>query len=78
MILKMSHKNMDTGRKEWQIYDNIVTATSGYNTEEKCKMLFVYFKGADEYSGFPIKEVAYLCNDDGKTIEAIYPEITSE
>jgi hypothetical protein len=78
MILKMSHKNMDTGRKEWSIYDNIVSAFTSYNPNEKCKMLNVFFKGESEYSGFPIREAAYLCNDDGKTIEAIYPEITAE
>ena len=78
MILKMSHKNFDTGRTEWSIYDNIVTASSGYEPKEKCKILSVAFKGSSEYCAFPIRETAYLCNDDGKTIEAIYPEITAE
>jgi hypothetical protein len=78
MILKMSHKNLDTGRDEWSIYDNIVNAVTSYNQEEKCKMVVVYFKGGD-FCGFPIRDAAaYLCNDDGKTIEAIYPEITKK
>ena len=78
MILKMSHTNMDTGRREWAIYDNIVSAHTSYEPKEKCKILAVFFKGADDSCGFPIREAAYLCNDDGKTIEAIYPEITAE
>lgn len=78
MILKMSHKNLDTGRTEWSIYDNIVTASSDYEPKEKCKILSVFFKGEGECCSFPIREAAYLCNDDGKTIEAVYPEITAE
>ena len=78
MILKMSHKNLDTGRDEWSIYDNIVNATTSYEPKEKCKMLVVYFKGLGESCAFPIRNVAYLCNDDGNTIEAIYPEITEK
>ena len=78
MILKMSHKNMDTGRNEWSIYDNIVNAITTYEPKEKCKMLVAVFKGEDNSCAFPIRNVAYLCNDDGKTIEAIYPEITEE
>ena len=78
MILKMSHKNHDTGREEWSIYDNIVTASSSYDPKEKCKIISVFFKGSDGYCSFPIREKTYLCNDDGKTIEAIYPEITAE
>ena len=75
MILKMCHKNLDTGRKEWVMYDNISAVSSGYEPREGCKMLNVLFKGASEYSGYPVRDVAYLCNDDGKTIESIYPEL---
>ena len=78
MILKMSHKNKDTGRTEWSIYDNIVNAITTYEPREGCKLLVAFFKGEDNSCSFPIRDVAYLCNDDGKTIEAIYPEITAE
>jgi hypothetical protein len=76
MILKMSHTNHDTGRTEWTMYDNIVSASTGYEPKEKCKIVTVAFKGDDNMCAFPVREKAFLCNDDGKTIEAIYPEIT--
>lgn len=78
MIMKMSHTNQDTGRNEWTLYDNIISASLGYEPNEKCKILVVAFKGIDETCAFPVRSATYLCNDDGKTIEAIYPEITKE
>ena len=51
MILKMSHKNMDTGRNEWSIYDNIVNAITTYEPKEKCKMLVAVFKGEKKGEG---------------------------
>lgn len=78
MILKMSHKNHDTGVTEWSIYDNIVNAITTYDPKEQCKMVVAYFKGEEHSCAFPIRNTAYLCNDDGKTIEAIYPELTKE
>lgn len=76
MILKMSHTNQETGRKGWSIYDNIVQVITGYNPGEGCSTLCVFFKGEDTYNEYPIRDVAYLCNDEGKTIEAFYPDLT--
>ena len=78
MILKTSHTNIDTGRTEYSMYDNITTAYIGYDPKEKCKIVTVSFKGIDDACTFRIGEKAFLCNDDGKTIEAIYPEITAD
>lgn len=76
MILKMSHTNIDTGRTEFTMYDNIVSVQTGYEPKEKCKIISASFKGECNACVFPIREKAFLCNDDGKTIEAFYPEIT--
>lgn len=78
MIMKMSHTNHDTGRKEWTLYDNIVSASLGYEPKERCKIITVAFKGNENPCTYPVREATFLCNDDGKTIEAIYPEITAE
>jgi hypothetical protein len=75
MILKMSHMNKDTGRIEWSWIDNILQASSGYDPIEDCKILVIQPKGVSETSAFPIRGAMYLCNDDGKTIEAFYPDI---
>lgn len=76
MILKMSHTNHDTGRTEWTMYDNIISVSTGYEPKEKCKIVTVHFKECVDTCAFPVREKIFLCNDDGKTIEAIYPEIT--
>ena len=78
MIMKMSHTNQDTGRTGWTMYDNVTTASLDYDPKEKCKLLIVTFKGLEETCAYPVRSTIYLCNDDGKTIEAIYPEITAE
>ena len=74
--MKMSHTNKDTGRREFTMYDNIVSVSTDYEPREGCKIVIVCFKGVDETCSFNVKEAVFLCNDDGKTIEAIYPEIT--
>ncbi len=78
MIMKMSHTNQDTGRMGWTMYDNVICASLDFDPKEKCKLLVVNFKGIDETCAYPVRSATYLCNDDGKTIEAIYPEITEK
>lgn len=78
MIMKMSHTNIVTGRTEYTMYDNITSACTGYEPKEKCKIVTVTFKGDDNACTYPVREKVFLCNDDGKTIEAIYPEITAD
>ena len=75
MILKMSHMNKDTGRIEWSWIDNILQASSGYEPIEDCKIIVIQPKGTSETSAIPIREIMYLCNDDGKTIEVLCPDI---
>ena len=75
MILKMSHTNKESGKVEWTWYDNIVAASSGYDEKEGCRTIAILPRGQAEYSVLPVRNSAYLCNDDGKTIEAFYPDI---
>jgi hypothetical protein len=72
MILKTlthDHGCSDT----WNYYDNIESASVYF--DEGCgeKVVALKFKDTPDFITLVIADVAYLCNDDGKTIERLRP-----
>lgn len=79
MILKMSHtikqEGVKTpGRQGWIWYDNVLIASCNYEPQYGGKVITIYLKNQVDPTCIPLREVAYLCNDEGKTIEVLYPE----
>ena len=74
MILKtLTH---DHGESDvWNYYDNVESASAYYDENIKEAVVSVRFKNTDENIVIVITEVAYLCNDEGKTIEKLRPAI---
>lgn len=72
MILKtLTH---DHGESDcWNWYDNIESASAYYNEESDVTCVELKFKGLTELITLAISGPAYLCNDDGQTIEKLYP-----
>lgn len=72
MILKtLTH---DHGEADcWNYYDNIQSASVFFNEEIKMSCVSVQFNGSNDLVTIGIENVAYLCNDNGKTIERISP-----
>ena len=74
MILKtLTH---DHGESDvWNYYDNIESASAYYDENIEEAVVSVRFKNDDADIIITITEVAYLCNDEGKTIEKLRPVI---
>lgn len=77
MILKtLTH---DHGESDvWNYYDNIESASAYYDENIEEAVVSVRFNDTDAYVVIAITEVAYLCNDEGKTIEKLRPAIKEE
>lgn len=73
MILKtLTH---DRGSSDcWNWYDNIESASAYYNEELGATCVELKFRDASDSITVAICEPAYLCNDDGQTIEKLYPD----
>lgn len=72
MILKtLTHDHGDADCWNW--YDNIESASAYYNEESGVSCVELKFKGAQNLITLVLSEAAYLCNDDGQTIEKLYP-----
>ena len=72
MILKtLTHDHGDSD--VWNWYDNIESASAYYDEASGESVVSVRFKDATADVVLVINEVAYLCNDDGKTIEKLRP-----
>jgi hypothetical protein len=72
MILKTlthDHGCSDT----WNYYDNIESASVYF--DENCgeQVVALGFRGTTGFITLSITDVAYLCNDEGKTIERLRP-----
>lgn len=74
MILKtLTH---DRGESDvWNYYDNVESASAYYDENIEKAVVSVRFKDTDADIVIVIPEVAYLCNDEGKTIEKLRPAI---
>lgn len=80
MILKVSYTAKNGGTKEpgtkgWIWYDNVLTASCYFSPQYGCTVINIWIKNQVDPTEIPLRETAYLCNDEGKTIEAFYPEI---
>lgn len=75
MILKTVEKQLDTNNKVTTWYDGIQSVTQCIEKidGQTYKMLYMSFEGERSDIGLPVREKMYLCNNNGKTIETIYP-----
>lgn len=75
MILKtLTH---DHGESDcWNWYDNIETASAYFDKEADMSCISIKFKGTDSSIVIGLTDVAYLCNDQGQTIERLLPKKT--
>lgn len=62
------------GNESWEYYDNVKIARTYYDEElhRPCVKLYFDRTGLDNGELFPVNEVAYLMNDNGKTIESFH------
>lgn len=74
MILKtLIH---DRGTSDcWNFYDNIESASTYYDENSHSSCVAIRYKGASSAVVISITETAYLCNDQGKTIEVLRPAV---
>lgn len=70
MILKtLTH---DRGNSDvWNWYDGVVSASAYYDEKTGSAVVAVRFKGAEADVIIAITDEAYLCNDEGQTIERL-------
>jgi hypothetical protein len=70
MILKnLTH---DHGNREvWNWYDNIDSASAYFDEESQMAVVSIHFKDIDANIVVAITDVAFLCNDNGQTIEKL-------
>ena len=72
MILKTLTR--DHGESDvWNYYDNVESASAYYDENIEEAVVSVRFKDTDADIVIVITEVAYLCNNEGKTIEKLRP-----
>lgn len=69
MVLKYLTKNEKTNRVEWNYLDNIVYAKT-YRDENDRTVINFRVNGG-EITSIPLDDVAYLLNDNGKTIDTL-------
>lgn len=77
MILKtLTH---DRGNSDvWNWYDGVTSASVYYDESANCSVIAVRFKDADDDVVIELTDVAYLCNDEGSTIEKLRPAVCYE
>lgn len=69
MIFKYLMTNHD-GSARWDYYDGVKSATTEYDSKIGRMCVNVCFdRNGNDSILFPVNEVAYLMNDNGKTIE---------
>ena len=70
MILKiLTH---DRGNSDvWNWYDGVTSASAYYDDNAKLPVVAVRFKDADVDVVIALTEEAYLCNDEGRTIDRL-------
>lgn len=70
MILKTlthDHGNRDV----WNWYDNIDSASAYFDEESQMAVVSIHFRDIDANIAVAITDVAFLCNDNGQTIEKL-------
>lgn len=72
MILKMLTHERDVHYDEWNWYDNIEAVTVYYDVRVGNTVISVKFTNKTEAINLVLKDVAYLCNDKGQTIEVLH------
>ena len=77
MVLKVLTHECPGGGDRWDYYDGIETASYYYDADKHESCVSLKFKGSDSDVIFPLLDIAYLCNDQGRTIEKLYPKIKS-
>lgn len=76
MILKAltQLENAEQSKSDcWTFYDNIECARVYFDSVAKVSCVAIRFKGTDNEIVIALHDVAYLCNDAGKTIERLGP-----
>lgn len=73
MILKtLTHDH--GGSDCWNWYDNIESASAYFNFESDMACIEIKFRDSDSTITVGLTEPAYLCNDQGQTIEKLFPK----
>lgn len=73
MILK-TYTHDRGGSSCWNFYDNIETASCYHSADTGNLCIALKFKGDSSDIILELLEPAYLCNDNGQTIEKLYPK----
>ena len=79
MILKTLTQREDAEHNQsdcWTFHDNIESARVYFDGTIKASCVALHFKGTEGEIVIALHDVAYLCNDAGKTIERLGPAAT--
>lgn len=72
MILK-TLTYVEDGGPCWNFYDGITSASVYFDKDSDTSCCVVHYKDLANPVAVAIANVAYLCNDEGKTIEVLRP-----
>lgn len=78
MILKTLTQFEDAKKHRsdcWTFYDNVDSARVFYDSVVDASCVALHFKGAENEVVIALSDVAYLCNDQGQTIEKLRPAV---
>lgn len=75
MILKITSFDPETGKHGWTMYDKVVAVNKYYDKEGNIRINFGSERFPETPADVPVDGVIYVCNDEGKTIDTIYPPI---
>lgn len=62
----------------WNFYDNISSASVYFDVENEMSCVKIIYKDMADPVTIAIANVAYLCNNEGKTIEVLHPRQESK
>lgn len=74
MIVKITSIDPETGHHGWTMYDKVV-AVNKYNDANGHPRINFGTERITETVDLPVVGAIYVCNDEGKTIDTIYPPI---
>ena len=75
MIVKIFSIDPETGKHGWTMYDKVVAVNNYSDAEGHPRINFGSERLPCETIDLPVEGAIYVCNDEGKTIDTIYPPI---
>ena len=75
MIIKLTSIDPETGKHGWTMYDKVVAVNKYSDAKGNPRINFGTERSPESTVDLPVDGTIYVCNDEGKTIDTIYPPI---